>query len=190
MFTHTVLSREVLEQDGCNSKLRALEFSNPRGQLTSAPPLYSLLGPCVFSPALSLSPLISWAYWVMIAHRSPVTEDVSWLSGIQEAPAVSTVSAQGTALWNTRTDTRTDTHVQQLVLFCVHWHKHERKKCFKTHCYKNRWENICELLWTSWKHKKLCCEWNPNLIKDHGWGYSSLWLSRRTFYISVMHCRN
>lgn len=92
MFTHSVLSREVLEHDVWKLKLSSGAHKPPRPANLCSTALHSALSQCVF---LSLygSPLISWVYWVMIAHRHPVTEDVTWLSGVQEAPAESTVFA-------------------------------------------------------------------------------------------------
>ena len=142
--------------------------SNPWGQLTSALLLSTPFGLDVcFS--LSCSPLISWAYWVMIAHQHPVTEDVSRLSGIQEAPAESTVCAQKAA----RSGRRTCTASQSLLFIYI-----EEESCKKNMAMKNRQGDIYYLIWTSRRHnlrQTVCSEWHQKLMKDPGWGYS-FWL--------------
>lgn len=186
MFTHTVLSREVLEQDGCNLKLSGGALKPPRPANLCSAALRSARPWCVFFFSLSCSPLISWAYWVMIAHQRPVTEDVSWLSGIQEAPAESTVYAQKTA----HSDTHTSTASQSL------WYVYIEEKSYKKYGYKNRQRGICYFLWTSWKQT-----WGKLYAMND---IRSRWkilaedtpLPGRTYpqqtgpYISVTHCRS
>lgn len=162
------------------SRSWAPEPTSPRGRLTSAPLLFTLLGPdvCFF-----YSPLISWAYWVMIAHRHPVTEDVSWLSGIWEAPAESTVSAQ--------TRSPSNTHMRSISTSFVCIHKSERKKVKKYSC-KNTQGDIYCLLQTSWNHKLrqiVCWEWHQILSED-SFLSGCLHLQQMGPYISVMHCRS
>lgn len=59
---------------GCNLKLSGRASTlPPRGQLTSAQLFSALVGPDVHF-SLPYSALISWVYWVMIAHQHPVSD--------------------------------------------------------------------------------------------------------------------
>lgn len=159
----------------------APESSNPWGRLPSALLLTAhLLGPdvCFFTVFLSLS-LSPPDFLGLLSHDcapGPVTEDVSWLSGVQEAPAESTVSAQRTAHSNT-------------CMLSISVYMHRREKLYKLCLEKQTGRYLLHLMDIT-KHnlRKTVCEWHQKLMKDLGWGYSSCWLPLSSADRSIHLC--
>lgn len=168
MFTHTVLSREVLEQDGCNLKLSAGALEPPRPANLCSAALHSARPWCVFF-TLSLSP----DFLGLLSHDcTPAPSDRGCQSAVRHSGGSSWINSLCTERGSLG-----QTHMHSISVPLVYIHR--GGKLQENMAMKNRQGDIYYLIWTSLRHnlrQTVCSEWHQKLMKDPGWGYSSFWL--------------
>lgn len=120
MFTHTVLYREVLEQDGCNLNLSggALKPLRPANLCPAA--LHSARPWCVFFHSLALP-------WFPGLIESWLHTSVQWQRLSVSCQAFRRLQLNQQSMRRKRL-TQKDTHAQHLSLFCIYIVEESNKK--------------------------------------------------------------
>lgn len=167
MFTHTVISREVLEQDGCNLKLSAGALKPPRPANLCSAALLSARPWCVFFTLL-LSP----DFLGLLSHDcAPAPSDRGCQLAVRHSGGSSWINSLCTENGSLR-----QTHMHSISVAFVHIQK---RKAIK----KNMAKKIDkEIFTTSYGHhgnitwgELYVCEWHQKQMKNPGRGYSSFW---------------
>lgn len=168
MFTHTVISREVLEQDGCNLKLSAGALKPPRPANLCSAALLSARPWCVFFTLL-LSP----DFLGLLSHDcAPAPSDRGCQLAVRHSGGSSWINSLCTENGSLR-----QTHMHSISVAFVHIQK--RKAIKKKYGKKNRQGDIYYLLRTSWKHnlRRTVCLWMTSEADERSWQRILLFLA-------------